>query len=40
MSSTAIAIEILAFTMIVLMFPSWLFKGLILGLYVVYRVTD
>jgi len=40
MSSTARIIEILAFAMIVLMCPSWLFKGIILGLFIVYRATD
>ena len=32
--------EILAFTMIVLLCPAWLFKGIILGLFIVFTLTD
>jgi hypothetical protein len=32
--------EILAFTLIVLLCPSWLFKTIILGLFIVFTLTD
>lgn len=40
MTKTARIVEILAFAMIVLMCPSWLFKGIILGLFIAYRLIE